>query len=189
MAENESANESKTTRNVLIAIDGSEESEYAFEFYVKNFHQPGNQLLVVHGVELPPLTRSVGFDPRKVEQRRQPSPQRPNAHLVESAEMRQAVYDNLLDMEKKKVKNWEEGYAQKMRSHNLKGKIRAVFCGRPGHLVVETAREEKVSMIVMGTRGLDVLSRTILGSVSDYVLHHAQCPVIICRRPQPLVER
>jgi len=165
MAENESANESKTTRNVLIAIDGSEESEYAFEFYVKNFHQPGNQLLVVRGVELPPL------------------------NISESAGICQAVYDNLLDMEKKKVKSWEEGYAQKMRSHNLKGKIRAVFCGRPGHLVVETAREEKVSMIVMGTRGLDVLSRTILGSVSDYVLHHAQCPVIICRRPQPLVER
>ena len=37
-------------------------------------------------------------------------------------------------------------------------------------------------MIVMGTRGLGTVRRTILGSVSDYVLHHAHCPVIICKK-------
>ena len=34
----------------------------------------------------------------------------------------------------------------------------------------------------MGTRGLGTVRRTILGSVSDYVLHHAHCPVCICRQ-------
>lgn len=39
-------------------------------------------------------------------------------------------------------------------------------------------------MIVMGTRGLGTLRRTILGSVSDYVVHHACCPVLVCRSGQ-----
>ena len=48
---------------------------------------------------------------------------------------------------------------------------------RPGHVLVQAAQDEKATMIVMGTRGMDTVRRTILGSVSDYVVHHAHCPV------------
>ena len=53
---------------------------------------------------------------------------------------------------------------------------------KPGQVINEAARQQKASMVVMGTRGLGTLRRTILGSVSDYVLHHAHCPVLICRK-------
>ncbi len=53
---------------------------------------------------------------------------------------------------------------------------------KPGHVVVQAAADEKATMIVMGTRGMGTVRRTILGSVSDYVMHHAHCPVIVCRR-------
>ena len=53
---------------------------------------------------------------------------------------------------------------------------------KPGALVVQAAKEEKADMIVMGTRGLGKIRRTILGSVSDYVVHHSPCPVVICRK-------
>lgn len=32
----------------------------------------------------------------------------------------------------------------------------------------------------MGSRGLGTIRRTILGSVSDYVVHHANVPVVVC---------
>lgn len=38
-------------------------------------------------------------------------------------------------------------------------------------------------MIVTGTRGMGKVRRTILGSVSDYLVHHAHCPVVVCRYP------
>ena len=59
--------------------------------------------------------------------------------------------------------------------------IRTEFSS-PGEFVVKVAEEEKAAMIVMGTRGMGTIRRTILGSVSDYVVHHAHCPVLIARQ-------
>ena len=39
-------------------------------------------------------------------------------------------------------------------------------------------------MIVIGTRGQGTVRRTFLGSVSDYVVHHAHCPVAVCSHPR-----
>ena len=67
-------------------------------------------------------------------------------------------------------------------SFQLQGIIRGIFHSRPGEALIEVAKKEKVNQIVMGTRGLGTIRRTILGSVSDYVLHHAHCTVTICRQ-------
>lgn len=54
----------------------------------------------------------------------------------------------------------------------------------PGEGVCAAAKKENVDMIVMGTRGLSPLRRTVLGSVSDYVLHHANLPVAVVPMPE-----
>ena len=63
----------------------------------------------------------------------------------------------------------------------MEGRIVAVFGSQPGHVIVDKANEEHAQMVVMGTRGMGTVRRTLMGSVSDYVVHHAHCPVIICR--------
>ena len=45
--------------------------------------------------------------------------------------------------------------------------------------IVEKAKEYNPKLIIMGSRGLGKVRRTILGSVSDYVLHHAHCTVAV----------
>jgi len=145
------------TRVVLIAIDGSEQAEKAFDFYVDHLHQQGNQLLLVHSAEPPMMSTS------------------------QAVMLSQSVWDQMLETEKEKVKVLEEKYAEKMRSHGLTGKIKAIFSNKPGEVVVDVAKEEKTAMIVMGTRGLGTIRRTIMGSVSDYVVHHSYCPVVIYR--------
>ena len=47
--------------------------------------------------------------------------------------------------------------------------------------ILEAAEADDADMIVMGTRGLGLLSGVLLGSVSQKVLHHAPCTVVTAR--------
>ena len=55
---------------------------------------------------------------------------------------------------------------------------------RPGQvrpMVVDVARKWRADLIVVGSHGRTGLGRILLGSVSDYVAHHAPCSVQIVR--------
>ena len=54
------------------------------------------------------------------------------------------------------------------------------YRNKPALAILNGAEHQQVNMIVMGSRGIGTLRRTILGSISDYVLHHANVPVLIC---------
>ena len=47
--------------------------------------------------------------------------------------------------------------------------------------IVALAEELGVDLIVMGTRGLGGVRRALMGSVSDSVIRHAHCPVLVVR--------
>jgi K+-sensing histidine kinase KdpD len=47
--------------------------------------------------------------------------------------------------------------------------------------VVGLAEELEVDLIVVGTRGRSVIRRALMGSVSDSVVRHARCPVVVAR--------
>lgn len=53
--------------------------------------------------------------------------------------------------------------------------------GDPPWCILESARQHHVQMIVMGARGLKGIKRFLLGSVSQKVLMHAPCAVLIVR--------
>jgi nucleotide-binding universal stress UspA family protein len=50
--------------------------------------------------------------------------------------------------------------------------------GSPGRVICHLARDRYADLIVVGHRGLSGLSEMFLGSVSNYVLHHAPCSVL-----------
>jgi len=51
--------------------------------------------------------------------------------------------------------------------------------GEPGKLICERARQYETDLIVIGRRGRRGLSEILLGSVSNYVIHHAPCHVLV----------
>ena len=53
--------------------------------------------------------------------------------------------------------------------------------GSAGIALCEFAEEVSADVIVMGTRGRGPLRRAFLGSISDYVLRNATCPVMVDR--------
>ena len=61
--------------------------------------------------------------------------------------------------------------------------------GKPGEVICHFAVEENAAFIVIGARGVSALKRAVLGTVSDYVLRHAHCPVVVCRDPSEVERR
>jgi nucleotide-binding universal stress UspA family protein len=59
----------------------------------------------------------------------------------------------------------------------------ALLQGDPAHEIVERAKERHHDLIVMGTNGRTGLKRVFLGSVAEYVVRTASCPVLTVRAP------
>jgi nucleotide-binding universal stress UspA family protein len=60
---------------------------------------------------------------------------------------------------------------------------------REGHVVqeiVKTAKEGNFDLVVIGGRGISKIRELLLGSVTDGVIHHASCPVLVIKlTPRP----
>lgn len=53
--------------------------------------------------------------------------------------------------------------------------------GDPGQALCDVAAELGASVLVAGSHGRGGLKRALLGSVSDHLVRHAPCPVVITR--------
>ncbi len=51
--------------------------------------------------------------------------------------------------------------------------------GDPSRSICDVAKTQAVDLIIVGRRGHQGLNELLLGSVSNYVLHHAPCSVLI----------
>lgn len=60
---------------------------------------------------------------------------------------------------------------------------RRVAVGRPFEQILETAAQEQVDLIVMGTHGRTGLTHVALGSVAERVVRMASCPVLTVKAP------
>lgn len=54
--------------------------------------------------------------------------------------------------------------------------------GSPGRIICDVAQELDVDLIILGRRGRSGLNELFLGSVSNYVMHHAPCSVLTIHR-------
>lgn len=147
-----------TERKILLAIDASDQAENAFNWYMSTIHRGENKLVLLHVPEMQDGDR--------------------NRMLYLSS----AAWEEALKNEKAKIKQLENKYNAKILENGLSGTVRTESGSKPGEIICRVALEENATMIVMGTRGLGKVRRTILGSVSDYVVHHAHCPVVVCRQ-------
>lgn len=53
--------------------------------------------------------------------------------------------------------------------------------GDPKHVICAVAQQEQCDLVVVGSHGYGVVDRVLMSSVSDYVVHHAHCAVLVVR--------
>ena len=64
----------------------------------------------------------------------------------------------------------------------LGGKVdRRIEYGDPAAEIVRVAGDEGYAVVVVGSHGSGFVKRVLLGSVSQHVMHHAPCPVLVVR--------
>lgn len=56
-----------------------------------------------------------------------------------------------------------------------------VAVGDPVREILKAGEELDADLVVIGSRGLGAVGRALLGSVSDSVVRHAPCPVLVVR--------
>ncbi len=59
----------------------------------------------------------------------------------------------------------------------------SVMFGSPDSRIVETGEEIGADLIILGSHGYKAWERLLLGSVSNSVVHHAHCSVLVVRKP------
>lgn len=56
-----------------------------------------------------------------------------------------------------------------------------VIRGEPRSAILKVAADEQIDCIVMGSIGMSAIERVLVGSVSEGVMRHAKCPVLLVR--------
>jgi len=75
---------------------------------------------------------------------------------------------------------------RKVREAGITAAREHLIAGRPDREIVAMAEKVGAGLIVMGSRGLGGVRRALMGSVSDSVVRHANCPVLVVRSSEDL---
>ena len=81
-------------------------------------------------------------------------------------------------------KKWGIDFLQSLAEKATEAGVKAEYSqltGNPGRTICELADTWNADLILVGSRGLKGLKEMFLGSVSNYVTHHAPCSVLIVR--------
>jgi nucleotide-binding universal stress UspA family protein len=97
--------------------------------------------------------------------------------LLTSVE-RARVFDDLMDREKRKSKEYLERIAKRFSGSRVK---RTVEEGKAAEAVIEKAAADRSTLIAMTTHGRSGLNRWLLGSVAEKVLRATTNPLLLVR--------
>jgi nucleotide-binding universal stress UspA family protein len=156
---------------ILVAIDGTESGQVIFEQSLALALTNQSNLMLLHVLE--PESFDTGYIG--------------NTHL----ELAPSVFQ----LHMQQLKERDLAGIRMLRSLEEKADsvgISAEFTqslGAPGKIICALAESWDADLIVMGRRGLSGLSEMFLGSVSNYVLHHAHCNVLTLYSNVPIQPR
>ncbi|KAI8049834.1 hypothetical protein BDF22DRAFT_696874 [Syncephalis plumigaleata] len=171
-------------RVVLMAFDNSSNAREAFEWMEKYILRPGKDHLVLLSVV-----------------------QDDGAGFLDSFLLKSVTLESYGEQEQKAfLKTAGERAEEILRelSHSLANNsitVQRVIIRNtdPKSTICDTAKDTNASLIVLGSRGLSTLKRVLIGSVSEYVVNNAECPVLVVKptsqsqsqpqsQPQPLLQ-
>ena len=99
-----------------------------------------------------------------------------NVELMDQAYQAQRLR---LEREVKQGSVLLKNYCDAAAKQGLQVEFDCKMDGDPGHSICESAQNWGADLIVLGRRGRTGFAEAFLGSVSNYVVHHASCSVFV----------
>ncbi|WP_078379408.1 universal stress protein [Sutcliffiella halmapala] len=141
-----------TYQNILVAVDGSEEGKLAFNKAITMCQQNNAALYLAHIID----TQTF------------PTMEAHNITMPEQAEVH--------------AKELLEEYGEIAKASGISSIKTILEYGSPKHIVPkELAEEHHIDLLVCGSSGLNLAERLVLGSVSENIVRHAKCDVLVVR--------
>lgn len=138
--------------HILVAVDGSYESELAFEKAVNVALRNNAELVITHVIDTRALQSVATFDTY--------------------------IYDKL-EQEAKEVLSDLEKQAREQGITNIK---QVIEFGNPKNLLAHDIPErEHIDLIMVGATGLNTFERLLIGSSSEYIMRHAKVDLLVVR--------
>lgn len=145
---------------ILIATDGAKQSAAAIEMLKRFRLEPSDEVKIVTVVDMAvPMAVDIY-----------------GGYMPNTAEIEQSARQNaeqILEEAASAIRKHYEGLQLNLSTD--------VLFGSPESRIVEAAREFKADLVVVGSHGYSTWERLLLGSVSDAVVHHVPCSVLVVR--------
>ncbi|MGV2826696.1 universal stress protein [Myxosarcina sp. GI1(2024)] len=151
-------------KKILVPLVRSESAETIFKEALKLAHDNNSKLMLFHSIDWDMGEHFASFP--EIE-----------AEVDFSGAFIQAQQERL-QQELQESKDWLQTYVEQATVRGIPTESQCEV-GHPGALIRNWAKDWNADLIVMGRRGLSSLQEVFLGSVSNYILHHAPCSVLI----------
>ncbi|GLJ42218.1 hypothetical protein SUGI_0874010 [Cryptomeria japonica] len=156
-------------RKVGVAVDYSSSSKYALKWALDNLADKGDHVVILH------VHNNKGAETGQSQLW-----EKSGSPLIPLSELRQPnlvkQYDLTPDSETLDMLDT----AARQKQIIVVAKI---YWGDPREKLCDAVEDLQLDSLVMGSRGLGSLKRVFLGSVSNYVVTNAICPVTVVKEP------
>jgi nucleotide-binding universal stress UspA family protein len=159
-------------QKILVAIDNSPScpSVFAVALELAQFNQGTLKLLhcitsEMTGEPMVPLTLDMGLAQGML----------PSDYQTQQVLLKKQVEQGQVILKR---------YSEEAIAHGVPTECDCKF-GDPGNQLCEVAEDWGADLIVLGRRGRTGLQEAILGSVSNQVMHHARCAVLVIQDVDP----
>jgi nucleotide-binding universal stress UspA family protein len=153
--------------HILVALDSSEQSRDVLEQAIALAQSVKAKLTLLHV-----LTSDEGMSP--------------TMPLIPVPEYYPSLSITTLELYQQEWKAFQARSLASLEHYRTEAELAGITAdcrqqvGRPGRTICAVAKTVKADLIMVGRRGHSGLNEIMVGSVSNYVVHHAHTAVLVC---------
>ncbi|XP_044492256.1 universal stress protein YxiE-like [Mangifera indica] len=159
-------------KKVMLAIDESDYSYYALMWVLENLKDSINKGQFIIFMAQQPTNYNYTFA-ASLGTARMYCPTAANSDFVNSAQ------ENHRKLALAYLEKAREICASKGVTAELVTEV-----GDPKAAICTAVQKLNINMLILGERGLGKVKRALIGSVSNYCIQYAKCPVLVVKKPQ-----